>query len=145
METESPAPASQSTESTIRVAVTGHRDLDAASLEGAVRRGLALIRERFDGHGRAMPLVVLSALAEGADQLVARVVLEDPRSSLEVSLPLPVGDYRGDFGVEGLRGFDELLPRAATVRTAPSFSSRDEAYAWAGRDVVDRCDVLLAI
>jgi hypothetical protein len=145
VETDAPARASQSTESTIRVAVTGHRNLDAANLEAAVRRGLALIRERFDGHGGAAPLVVLSALAEGADQLVARVVLEEPGSSLEVSLPLPVGDYRGDFSVEGLRGFDDLLPRAAIVRTAPSFPSRDEAYAWAGRDVVDRCDVLLAI
>jgi hypothetical protein len=128
------------------VAVTGHRDLDHDDrLEAAVRTGLALIRERFGDRDGSATITVLSALAEGADQLVARVVLEEPRSSLEVSLPLRSDDYRKDFGPGGLEGFAELLPRAAVVRTAPQLSSREEAYAWAGRDVVDRCDALLAL
>ena len=57
------------------IGVTGHRDLratDTPALEATVRDSLL----RLQSHMPNTPLVVLSALAPGADQLVARVATE---------------------------------------------------------------------
>ena len=44
---------------------------------------------------------ILSPLAEGADRLAAKVVLEQPGALLKVPLPLEVRDYLTDFGGPG--------------------------------------------
>jgi CheY-like chemotaxis protein len=73
------------------IGVTGHRDLrpaDCPVLERTVRRAIQRIREKCPH----TPLIVLSALAEGADRLVARAAL-DLGLSLIVPLPMPQAEY----------------------------------------------------
>ena len=57
-------------------------------------------------------MIVLSALAEGADRLVARVALAQG-VKLVAPLPLPIEEYRRDFepGLEpgNMAEFDELF------------------------------------
>jgi hypothetical protein len=132
----------------LRVGVTGHRVLPADRLEGVeLAAALGRVRELFPA-GDETPVVLsaVSALAEGADRLVAETVLATPGGGLEVALPLPASDYRRDFtGEASNREFDLLLERASLVLEAPASSSREEAYEKAGRYVVDRGDVLVAI
>jgi len=56
------------------------------------------------------------------------------------------GSYAADFKAEGSgTEFKGLLSRARSVHCLPDSSSRAEAYARAGRYVVDHCDVLIAL
>jgi hypothetical protein len=131
----------------LRVGVTGHRTLsDPDALIPAVHAALRGLVERFLGPEADPALLVISALAEGADRLVAREVLAGPDAALEAVLPLPAREYLADFADEASRAeFTDLLGRAVRVWQAPPGSSRQEAYERAGRRVVDRSDVVIAL
>lgn len=132
-----------------RIGVVGHRWLpDDAQTADAVRIAVADIWAECtttSTEHTTVGLTVVSALAEGADRLVADAGLE-LGARLEAVLPLPVDDYQQDFssGASGLR-FHELLTASAHVFVVGPRASRDAAYLEAGKRVVDRCDVLLAI
>ena len=87
---------------TFRIVVTGHRDLaDPDALRAPIREAVRRLKEIVPVSPEEIVPVVISALAEGADRLVAEVVLraqEDAR--LEVALPLPAEDYIEDFKTE---------------------------------------------
>jgi hypothetical protein len=132
----------------LRIGVTGHRRLDD---ERALAERVAVVLRRIREVGPASPrtpvlFTVVSPLAEGADRLVAREVLRDGQADLEVPLPLPRDEYERDFGsAESKREFDELLARAKEVTVLSPGDDRAAAYERAGRYVVDRCDVLIAL
>lgn len=133
----------------LRVGVTGHRDIDQEdpALLEAVRAALELLQSRCRTGTAATPvgLAVVSALAEGADRVVARAAI-CRGDSLEVVLPLPAEEYLTDFEPGTSRSeFHSLLGQAAAVTELPAPGGRDEAYERAGRAVVDRSDVLLAL
>lgn len=128
----------------LRVGVTGHRALaDPATVADAVDRVLAGLRVP----GTAV--VAVSSLAEGADRIVARCVLAGADGRLEVVLPLAVDDYATDFADPTSRTeYDGLVAAASDVTVVPADPadpSREAAYERAGRAVLDRCDVLLAL
>jgi len=112
----------------VRLGVTGHRVLpDEKVIVPIVRDFLLsqlprlLDQNRGDWDGAPPPLpgrlTILSALAEGADRLVAREVLRFPGSSLEAVLPLRDEDYHRVFSTEESRGeFLELLARAGQIQ-----------------------------
>jgi hypothetical protein len=127
-----------------RIGVTGHRHyLDGATIEGATDVVLDRIMSNAD---EAAELTIVSPLAEGADRMVAELVLRRPHARLEALLPLPADDYADDFATAGSRTeFESLLARAATVEVIDGDGTRLAAYERVGRAVVDRCDVLLAL
>jgi hypothetical protein len=119
-----------------------------------LRQSVDLVLGRLDALLGAMPhrYTAVSPLAEGADRLVAQQVLAWPASDpdlapdLEVALPLPTEEYLEDFtSAESRAEFGALLARAAWVRAAPARASRPAGYLSAGKQVVQTCDVLLAI
>jgi hypothetical protein len=132
----------------LRVGVTGHRRLDnrevlAQQIEEVLRR---VHRRVASTETTSVRLTVVSPLAEGADRLVARVVMRFDDAALEAVLPLPVSEYRRDFRELGSHEeFEELLREARLVVEAPQTETREQAYERVGRYVVDRCDVLIAI
>lgn len=133
----------------LRVGVTGHRFIgeDASVIAAAVRNALGQIdiRRRPGTPATPVELTVVSALAEGADRLVARQAMQRG-ASLEVVLPLPREDYLADFMSEESKAeFQALLGRAAAVTELAEADTREEAYERAGRMIVDRSDVLLAL
>ncbi len=133
---------------TLRVGVTGHRLLeDPASLRPAIRQAIDRIKQLAgDIQDTSLVLVVVSALAEGADRLVAREVLAEADSRLEAALPLPTEEYLDDFErPESKQEFQELLGQASDCWTAPAGGSREEAYEQAGHYVVKRSDALIAL
>lgn len=132
----------------VRIGVTGHRRLDdEARIAAEVDRVVSRIRQLVPvSPSTPVMFTVVSALAEGADRLVARELTRDEGADLEVALPLPAEDYRRDFASEdSRREFDELLGGATMVTEGPPSKTRKGAYERVGRYVVDRSDVLVAI
>jgi hypothetical protein len=138
------------------IGVTGHRKFAAGDALAAkidtMLDGIARAASRegtaAGGAGRGSPLrfVVLSPLAEGADRLVAERVLARGGAELEAVLPMAEAEYERDFATDASRDeFRSLLARAGTVHRLSGVSDRPEAYAAAGRYVVDHCDVLIAV
>jgi hypothetical protein len=123
--------------------VTGHRVLtDFEKIDAAVEVALRRIEDRFLGEA----LTAISALAEGADRMVAHHVLARPGARLVVPLPLRESDYMADFTSKESRAeFSNLLERAAEVVEMPSAASREHAYEAAGNYVLDNSDVLITI
>ena len=137
------------------IGVTSHRNIPADEIEPIrqrVRDFLAQLRRDFP----ELPLVVLSALAEGGDQLVAREALA-AGARLVAPLPLPRELYVDDFADPAVRAsFDALCARAEVVPLPlPQGQSlldlgtpglaRDRQYAKAGVYIASHCHILLAI
>jgi hypothetical protein len=157
----------------IRIGVTGHRRLDdPAAVEALVKRAIdaeagklfpARLRKKIEDGRQAgtapISYCAVSPLAEGADRVVARAVLESPDARLNAVIPLALEDYLEDFATEESRAeFAELLSRCGEPVFLRTRLIRDErqdargqaelrrdAYAQAGRYVVDHCDVLIAV
>lgn len=111
--------------------VVGHRDLrhqDTAALAAAV----GAILDDFRALMPHTPFVVLSALAEGADRLVAKQALVK-RLRLIVTLPMPRASHETDFGPDSLKEFDDLALRAHSVFELPLVNGlRDTSVLSAG-------------
>ncbi len=132
----------------LRVGVTGHRDVGGdertvACVRDAISAAIAMLPER-----RSTPILLraVSPLAEGADRLVARLVLEHPRSDLEAPLPFGPSEYEKDFGGErSVSEFRSLLERAHAWFAVASPPSRSYAYDAVGRYVADESSSYLSL
>jgi hypothetical protein len=128
----------------LRIGVTGHRVLpaDPTFLDRtrlAVDDAAALAADNGQ-------VTVVSALAEGADRLVASEVLDRPGATLEVVLPTTPDEYEGDFvEAESRDEFRLLLHRAKSVTVVPAAGSRTANFERAGHAMLDQIDVLLAL
>ncbi len=132
----------------VRVGVTGHRTVpDDPRLAERVADTLARIRELAQDHGDGpVHFTVVSALAEGADRLVAQTVLREPGGRLHAVLPLARAEYLTDFaGAASHDAFLALLDAAHRVSILPPFASRETAYEAGGRRVVQEADALIAL
>ncbi|MGD1278310.1 MAG: tetratricopeptide repeat protein [Tepidisphaeraceae bacterium] len=154
---EQPSPGGQ-----LVIGVTGHRTL---SDEEAIRSTIAQTIGRLAA-GKPN-ILLLSALAAGADCLVAEAVLDEHHGRVRAVLPLEVSDYRRDFTPGQLARFQSLLnradaivfpptlpqskppqgkgPPAATSPTVAALDDRQAAYERTGMFIVDHCDVLVAV
>lgn len=121
-----------------RIGITGHSHLTAASVPLVAEA----LRTELSAH-RGADVVGVSCLARGADQLFARAVLA-AGGSLEVVLP--AADYRDrKVKPDNAAEFDELLGRAAEVRTMPFAESNRDAYLAASEHVLGSVDLLVAV
>jgi hypothetical protein len=122
-----------------RVAVSGHRGLSpdvAALVATGIQAELARIAPTGPG------LTGLSCLADGADQIFARTVL-DRGGALEVVVPAE--EYRDGLPDHAKAEYDKLLSRASTVHTCDHRQSTSQAHMHASRLMVDRADHLIAV
>ena len=89
------------------------------------------------------PVVGISCLAAGADQIFATLV---KKHGGRLHVILPARRYEESFEAsEDLEGFRTLLAQADTV-TAPLFDEpTEDAYMAAGRRVVDLADRMIAV
>jgi hypothetical protein len=145
------------------IGTTGHRDLraqDVPLLEREVSAIIARLRKDYLGGDDESPIILVSALAEGADRVVARAALASG-VKLIAPLPLPVDEYRRDFepglAPNAVAEFDQLLSEASAapvmsftagnsleaVRADPD--KRAEQYRAVGLFIVQHCDVLIAL
>ncbi|HET7202673.1 MAG TPA: hypothetical protein VFI92_04840 [Steroidobacteraceae bacterium] len=140
----------------IVVAVTGHRDLVPAELpviRSRVRDCLFSLRYEYPSR----IIVVMTALAEGADRLVAEEALA-LGMPLSVVLPMPRALYEQDFETEASRRqFDDLCavaqdlfelplaPGSSEQSIAEVGAARARQYAQLGVFLCAHCHVLLAL
>ena len=138
-----------STPRVVRVGVTGHRSFDDP--EGVADRVVAALDNlrrlsSEEAGGTPVRLEVLSALAEGADRLVAEMALSRPDDTLVAVLPMTREDYATDFDTaESRREFESLLAASRVVETMPPAATREAAYERAGHWIVDHSDTLVAL
>jgi hypothetical protein len=150
----------------IKIGITGHRILkEPERIASKVREALnSSIYELFD---RPFPMpesitpfafTVVTALAEGADRLVAREVLKFPDSEIEVILPFIKNKYKNDFtSSSSKKEFEELYrlasnrtilerqPEKYSKSTKNTSKNRGNSYQEAGQKVIDECDLLIAV
>jgi hypothetical protein len=137
----------------LRIGVTGHRKLENEQIiSESVKSVLSKLDDMLGSKQKNTPysFAVISPLAEGADRLLAREVLnwnsEGEKPVLETVLPLPEEDYLNDFVEERSKEeFRGLLSRAKSVIVLEKTASCNAAYEQVGHYVVDNCDVLIAI
>ena len=137
------------------IGVTAHRDL-VPELVPRIEADVSAWLRRMRAVHADLPLAVMSALAEGGDQLVARCALA-LGIPLVVPLPMPLADYLADFPTPASRAtFEALLAQAEVVELplAPGATAagvkeagpeRDRQYAQLGVFVSSHCQVLLAL
>ncbi len=137
------------------VGVTGHRMLREAelpALRARVQSFFLDLRARYPN----LPLVLLSSLAEGSDQLAAQVAI-DLGLRVIAPLPIPVELYRVDFeSAQPLAAFERQLSQAEVLtlplrgdnslgQIAVRGAERDQQYAQAGIFISSHCHILLAL
>lgn len=118
------------------VGMTGHQGLTSATeklVADAIDRQLREVEE----------LVGISSLAEGADQIFAERVLA---AGGRLTVILPAARYASTFPDGPARQhYEDLLSHAEEVFRLPFDEPAEQAYWAAGKEIVDRCDLLLAV
>ncbi|MGV8943052.1 hypothetical protein [Thermomonas sp.] len=139
----------------LAVGVTAHRDLVAEEIP-ALRLAMRGFLKRLRAEFPKLPLRLISALAEGGDQLAAEEAL-GLGIELIAALPMPQAEYEKDFEDPAtLARFRALLARAqvrvlpmAPGNTAETIAIRGEhrnlQYAQLGMFISSHCQLLLAL
>jgi hypothetical protein len=121
----------------MRVGITGHSNLTPEStpvITDAVEKVLADLGD---------PIVGVTCLARGADQIFARVVVD---TGGEIVVILPAADYRDrKVKPENRDEFEDLLGRAVQVHVMPFETSNRAAYMAASEALLGGVDHLVAV
>lgn len=118
------------------IGVTGHRGLPPPTAQ-LVRHAL---REALLGCGNTV--IGITALADGADQLFARAVL-DQGGQIEVIVPAT--HYRDGLPAESHPEYDDLLAHAVTVHRLDFTESTPESHLAASELMLSMVGELLAV
>jgi len=119
-----------------RIAVTGHRGLSAGTA-GLVDSGIRAVLQ-----AAPRPLVGITCLADGADQIFARAVLD---AGGELHVVVPARRYRDGLPRESRAGYDALIDRAAEVTRLPYAESTGAAHMAGNRAMLGEADLLVAV
>jgi hypothetical protein len=136
------------------IGVTSHRNIHGGEIE-PVRRRVRDFFAQLQHDFPDLPLVVLSSLAEGGDQLAAEEALAIG-ARLIAPLPLPRDLYLEDFGGDARTNFLALCRRAEILplpllrgntadNVAAQGAPRDRQYAHAGVFIASHSHILLAL
>jgi hypothetical protein len=122
----------------MRVGITGHQRLAEPAHWAWVGREF----DRFLSNAPP-PLIGVTSLAAGADQLFAEAILQHG-GSLEVVIPFP------DYGLTFAAGRDreryvQLLRYASRTEVLEKRGSDEEAYLASGKKMVDLSELLIAV
>ena len=127
----------------VRIGVTGHRYLDELD---KVMKGVENVIQRILETFPDSDFRVLSSLAEGADQILAKRLLLVPNTHLWVPLPLSEEEYLKDFrAARSKEEFIHLLRKAERVIKLPEMDNREDCYKAAGKYIVKNSNLLIAI
>lgn len=122
----------------MKVGITGHQRLGDSARREWVQQEMDHLIATLQ-----KPLIGISSLAAGADQLFATAILKHG-GSLEVVIPFAA--YESVFDSDRDREeFNRLLSAAASTETLEKYGSDEEAFFAAGKRVVDLSDLLIAV
>jgi hypothetical protein len=120
----------------MRVGVTGHQRLADPSTWPWVEE---VVSRELDAMTR--PLVVVTSLAIGADQLVARI---GAARGATVHAVLPFANIERTFEKENLQAYRRVRSQAS-VEVLETPGTDEDAYLAAGRRVAELSDVMIAV
>jgi hypothetical protein len=118
------------------IAISGHRGLPSPTtrlVDQAVRAALA---------ERTPDVTGISCLADGADQIFARAII-DLGGTLEAVIP--AAEYREGLPVDSHPEYDDLIAQAAVVRRLPFTKSTPASHMAASKFMVDAASELYAV
>lgn len=121
----------------MRIAISGHR-----GLSNDVERYVGNAIRSYFVQLASAHLVGVSCLADGADQIFARAVVE-AGGKLEVIVP--AARYRDALPEDSRATYDELLAKAAEVVTLDHQESTSDSHMDASRAMLERADKLIAV
>lgn len=120
------------------VGITGHQQLHSKKAWSRVCKAIRSTLSQVP-----LPLIGISSLAIGSDQLFAELVLER-ECELRVIVPFP--GYEETFAPgKDRESYNALLQRATVIEVLPARANSQESYLAAGRRVVDLCDQMIAV
>ncbi|MEV5543991.1 hypothetical protein AB0L13_45030 [Saccharopolyspora shandongensis] len=119
-----------------RLAVTGHRGLPQQTTE-LVQHAL---RSELGKYGDS--LIGLSCIADGADTLFARAVLDQGGSLIVI---VPAANYREKLPEEHHADYDELFGRASEIIRLDFPDSTSESHMTASVKMIELADRLVAV
>jgi len=122
----------------MRVGITGHQRLGESADWDWVSRELDRLLSSF-----APPLVGITSLAVGADQLFADAVLRQG-GTLEAVIPFAGYEMTFPEGRER-QAYTRLLRQALKREVLEKHGSDEEAYLASGKLVADRSELLIAV
>jgi hypothetical protein len=121
-----------------RLAVTGHRGLP----EKTAKLIDAALRNEISKRAKASPLIGLSCIADGADTLFAKAIL-DNGGALHVIVP--ARKYREGLPEDHHATYDALIANAAETIRLDHIESDSEAHLDASLRMLAGADELLAV
>lgn len=122
----------------MRIGITGHQRLKE-------RAGWQWVSSQLDGllNELGRPLIGVTSLAVGADQLFANAILRHG-GSLEAIIPF--AGYENTFSERKDREeYERLLTSASKVEILEKHGSDEEAYLAAGKRMIELSDILIAV
>lgn len=119
------------------IGITGHQRLPAPADWDWVREEI----QTFLSSAQP-PIIGISSLAIGADQLFAKAVL-DAGGILEAVIPFD--RYAETFQDRDRVVFEKLRSTSSRVEVLATMGSKEESYLAAGKRVVDLSDVVVAV
>jgi hypothetical protein len=122
----------------MKIGITGHQKIANPDNWPWVAKELKNTLNKFNP-----PIIGLSCLALGADQLFARTVLDTGGQFIAI---LPFPGYENVFHGEAQYEYLSLLSKAtSTICLERSDETDEEAYLLAGKVILEQSDVLVAI
>lgn len=122
---------------TIKVGITGHQRLDDPGAWGWVKSAL---NNELDALGP--PVIAVSSLAIGTDQLFASLVAEHGG---EIHAVIPFQGYERTFGPQDLDAYRRILSKATVVETMETNGTDEDKYLAAGKRIVELADLIMAV
>ena len=122
----------------MQVGITGHQKLNGPSAWSDVRKQLDELLNDAE-----KPLIGLTSLAIGADQLFAEVVL-GCGGRIEAIIPFDGYEMKFNEGPDR-EAFRRLLERADRIEILEKQGTDEDAYLAAGKRIVDLCDRMIAV
>ena len=119
-----------------RIGITGHRRLENPAAWPWVEE---VVGRELDTAPK--PLVVVTSLAVGADQLIARL---GAARGARVHAVLPFAGIERTFAAEDLPAYRRLVSQAS-VEVLQTPGTDEDAYLAAGRRVAELSDIMIAV
>lgn len=122
----------------MRIGITGHQRLNDDRAWSWVKQAIGGLLDE-----QPRPVVGVTSLAAGADQVFARLILE---LGGDLYVVVPFAGYERSFQEQhGREEYKRLLGRATEFETLPPQATDEESYFAAGKRVVDLSEVMLAV
>lgn len=131
------------------VGVVGHRDIDLKTAN-EIRKNFENLMKQYRARFEDTPILVLTSLAAGADQLAAQSALEVEGVHLGTLVPFEVKEYRNTFErIEDLNNFDFLVSKSiftydTSIARGDTCDELDQKFRNNTRFLANHSDLLVA-